>query len=448
MASIFSFFENNAPLHAEYGGISLISSYCNKGFVVGRYRKLTRLKSYENILLSGPTGSGKTSRFLLKQLFSLKGCSLLVNDPQGELWHYASGYLAKHFPEIYSINFSNSATSAAYNPFSHIKKPNEINKVANLLISTTLDKGGDVFWQLASINLTQVLMRILFYQPKELHNLCNLIFMLQIFATEPEKVDAWVAKTNDEKLIRDYKTIIATPDKTLQNVVASVKAALQVFDDPEIARTTAYDTIDFKKLRTVPTVIFLNNTLGDQRYVSILNSLFFDQFYSFALEKIPAKSDLPIYVILEECASLFIPNLAQAMATSRKAKVGALLTVQAHAQLKSFYKDQSETIKANARTKVWLTGQTSIEELKEIETLGGKRIYKDDRNVERTVPLIAADAIRMLPENRSLILSGNHPLILAWSSRYDQSLLFNWRSKIPPLSHYQHIPDGPIPLLK
>lgn len=72
------------PFNAEFGHIRLISSYWNKGFVVSRYRKLSRLKSYENILLSGPTGSGKTSRFLLKQLYSLKNCSLLINDPQGE----------------------------------------------------------------------------------------------------------------------------------------------------------------------------------------------------------------------------------------------------------------------------------------------------------------------------------------------------------------------------
>lgn len=271
---------------------------------------------------------------------------------------------------------------------------------------------------------------------------------MQFFTIEPKAVDSWVVQTKDEKLTRDYKTIIATPEKTLQNVIASVKAALQVFDDPEITRTTATDNIDFEKLRRVPTVIFLNNSIGDQRYISILNSIFFEQLYAYALERLPGKDQLPIFLILEESASLYIPMLAQATATARKAKIGTLLAVQSHSQLKSFYKDQAETIKANCRTKIWLTGQTSLDELREVETLGGKRLYKDDKNIERTVPLIAADAIRMLPENRSLILSGNHPLILAKSSPYYRSLWYIPFAAIPPLAFQQHIGDEPIPILK
>lgn len=389
--------------------------------------------------------------FLLKQLYSLKGCSLLINDPQGELWQYASGYLQKHFSEVYSINFSDSTKSAAYNPFSRIKKANDVNKLADLLVSTTLDKGnGDVFWKLASVSLTTVLIRVLLHQPSEVHNLANLIRLLQLFTLDSKKVDALVAKTRDENLINAYKETISMPEKTLSNVIYSVKSALQSFDDPEIIRTTAFDTIDFERLRKVPTAIFLNNTIGDQRYISVLNSIFFEQFYAYALEKLPQKKDLPIYLILEECgSSLYSPILAQAVSTARKAKVGALITVQSHSQLKSFYKADAETIKSNCRCKIWLTGQTSLDELREVETLGGKRIYKDDQGgAERTVPLIAADAIRMLPENRSLILSGNHPLILAKSSPYYRSIWYGRYAKIPPMQFKQHIPDGPIPLIK
>jgi len=443
-------FNNYNPLQAEFGNVRLISSYWNKGFVVSRYRKLTRRQSFESILLSGPSGSGKTSRFLLKQLYSLKGCSFLINDPQGELWLYASGYLQKHFAEVYSINFSDSTKSAAYNPFSRIKKANDVNKLADLLISNTLDKGnGDVFWKLASVSLTTVLIRVLLHQPSEYHNLANLIRLLQLFSIDNKAMDTLVAKTGDEHLINAYKETISVPEKTLSNVIYSVKSALQCFDDPEILRTTAYDHVDFERLRKVPTAIFLNNAIGDQRYISVLNSIFFEQFYAYALEKLPKKNDLPIFLILEECgSSLYIPILAQAVSTARKAKVGALITVQSHSQLKSFYKTDAETIKSNCRCKIWLTGQTSLDELREVETLGGKRIYKDEKGAERTVPLIASDAIRMLPENRSLILSGNHPLILAKSSPYYRSLWYRRYAKIPPMEFKQHIPDTPIPLLQ
>jgi len=439
----------NEPHSAEFGSIGLIGSWFNKGFVVGRYKRLTEAKSFEGVLLSGPTGSGKTSRYLLKQLFSLTSGSLLINDPQGELWHYSSGYLSEKMDHVYSINFSDASKSAGFNPFSRIKKANDVNKLASLLISSTLDKGnGDIFWSLASTNLTAVLIRILLYQPKDFHNVANLIRLLHFFAVQPEKVDAWVAQTNDEKLIIDYKSILAIPAKTLDNVYASVKSALQVFDDVDIAKTTAFDTVNFDDLRKKRVAIFLNNALGDQKYISILISIFFDQFYSYALETLPTKQDNSIYVLLEEAASLYIPMLAQATATSRKAKVANYVAVQAHSQLKSFYREQAETIKSNLRSKIWLTGQTSIDELREIETLSGKRIYKDEKGVERTVPLIGVDNIRMLPENRSLILSGNHPIILARSSAYFNSPIYRRRASRPPATFEKHIPDKPIPMIE
>ena len=438
----------NEPHSAEFGSAGLIGSWFNKGFVVGRYKRLSEAKSFEGLLLSGPTGSGKTSRFLAKSILSLTSGSMLINDPQGELWHLCSGYLTEKMDEVYSINFSDATKSAGFNPFSRIKKANDVNKLASLLITTSLDKGNsDPFWTLASTNLTAVLIRILLYQPKPLHNISNLIRLLHYFAVEPAKVDAWAAQSNDEKLIIDYKSILAIPPKTLDNVYASVKSALQVFDDIDIAKTTAFDTVNFDDLRKKRVAIFLNNALGDQKYISILISIFFDQFYSYALETLPSKDDNSIYVVLEEAASLNIPMLAQATATSRKAKVANYIAVQAHSQLKTFYREQAETIKSNCRTKMWLTGQTSLDELREIETLSGKRIYKDENGVERTVPLISTDNIRMLPENKSLILSGNHPLILARSSAYYKSPIFKRRASYPPAPFTKHIPDDPIPML-
>lgn len=442
------YFNPDKPISAEFGSLSLIGSWLNGGFVVGRYKRLTRKQSYENVILSAPTGAGKTTRFLVKQILSIKNASLIINDPQGELWHHTSGYLGKHF-EVYSVNFSDSRKSAGYNPLSRIRKRNDINKLAELLMATTYDKGsGDVFWKMASINLTAILMRILFYQPVRYQNIFNLIRMLKIFSVDGRRVDEWVARTRDDALILDYKELIHTPEKTLLSVVATVKSALQLFDDPEIAKTSSVNTFDFSQLRERPTAVFLNNTLGDQRYLSILNSVFFDQFYAHVLDSLPGRDDLDIFLVIDEAGQLFIPTLAQATATARKVRVSTYLAVQSHSQLKSFYRDQAETIKANCRTKIWLTGQSSLDELREIETLGGKRIYRDEKGVERTVPLISADAIRMLPEDRSLILSGSHPLIMGRTSPFFRSPIYGPRAKIPPLPFTQHIPDGPLSLLK
>lgn len=441
-------FRKQQGFNAEFGAETLVAKRYNKGFVISKNRKLTRRKSFENVLVSGPTGSGKTTRLLLKNLYSLRNASIIVNDPSKELFQLASGYLSQHFT-ILTLNFSDSTISAGYNILSRIKKPNDINKVAHLLVAASLDKGNssDPFWSLSVKTLLQLLIRLTLLQPIEYRNMANVINLVHHFAASPQNVDQLVAKTNDQKLILEYKSFISTPEKTLQNIVASAKAALQLFDDPEIIKTTAYDTIDFELLRQKPTIVFLHNSIGDQKYISILNSIFFEQLYGHILQRLPQKEELDLFIILEEASSLFVPVLPLAVANCRKHRVGNLICVQSPGQLKTFYKDEADNIAANCVTKIFLPGQTSMDTLREIETLSGKYIYKDEKGVERVKPLITTDEIRLLPENRSLILSGNMPIIKGRTSPYWRNLNFRRYAKIPPISLQVDIPNTSVPLL-
>jgi len=294
--SIADAFEKKKGFNANFGKESDISSRFNIGFLISVHRRLTRRKSFENVLLSGPIGSGKTTRILLKNLFSLKNCSLIVNDPSGELFQLSSGYINPFFG-IQTINYSDSTVSSGYNILSRIKKPNDVNKIAHVLVASSLDKGGnsDPFWSLQSKNILQIFIRLVLHQPQEYQNMANVLHVLNNFAANPKKVDAWIARTMDNKLILSFKSLIVTPEKTLQNIIASAKSALQLFDDPEIAKTTAYDSIDFDMLRQKPTVIFLLNSVSDQKYVSTLNGIFFEQLYGHLLQRIPDKKELDLF---------------------------------------------------------------------------------------------------------------------------------------------------------
>ena len=412
---------HNKAFQAEFGKETDIASRFNKGLLISRHRKLSRRKSCENVLLAGPTGSGKTTRLLLKNLYTLKNCSIVVNDPSKELYQLSSGYLSQFFT-IKTLNFSDSSVSSGYNILSRIKKSNDINKIAHLLVAATIDKNNsDPFWSLQTKALLSILIRLVLYQPEQYRNMANVLYILHTFAADPEKVDEWIVKTGDEKLLLDYKSMVATPEKTLQNIVASAKAALQLFEDDEIAKVTAHDSIDFEQIRQQPTIIFLHNSISEQKYISILNSIFFEQLYGFLLQKLPEKQELDLFIILEEASSLFIPVLPVAIANTRKHRVSNLLCVQSKQQLATFYKDDAENISSNCVTKIFLPGITSMETLRDIETLSGKAVHKDKRGTERVKPLITIDEIRRLPDSRTLILSSNHPLIKGRTSPYYHS---------------------------
>jgi type IV secretory pathway TraG/TraD family ATPase VirD4 len=447
--AIIDAFDTPKGFNAEFGKESSIASRWNKGFLISKHRRLSVRKSQENLLLVGPTGSGKTTKILLKNLYRLKNCSMVVNDPSGELFALSSGYLSQYFT-IKTINFSDSSNSSGYNIFSRVKKPNDVHKIIHILVETTLNKGGssDPFWSLASTNFLTTLLRLLLHQAEAFRNMPNLIQLVNYFAAEPKKIDTMIAATGDEKLILDYKSLLATPEKTLQNIVASAKTAIQLFDDPEIARTVSYDSINFDELRQKPTVIFLRNSISEQSYINVLNSIFFEQLYGHILQRLPRKDELNVYIILEECSSMLIKLLPLALANCRKHRTATLCCVQSPAQLKAFYRDQAENITNNCVSKLFLPGLTAMDTLKEIESLSGKCIYKDEKGTERVKPLITVEEIRLLPDNRTIILSGNQPIIKGRTSYHYRSFRYKRYAAIPPVELPGDIPDGPIPLLK
>ncbi len=448
MLSLRDGFQEPQGHNAEFGHESEIASRFNKGFVISRHRKLTRKKSFENVLLCGPTGSGKTTRLLLKNLYELKNCSIVVNDPSKELYELSSGYLQKKF-KIKTLNFSDNTASSGYNILSRIKKPNDINKVAHLLVLASLvsESGGDPFWILQSKTMLSIFIRLIMYQEEQYRNMANVLHALKCFAVKPKTVDLWIARTGDEKLLLDFMAMIAIPEKTRDNILASAKAAIQIFEDPEIAAVTAYDSIDFEQLRREPTVLFLHNNIADQKYCSILNSIFFEQLYGYVLEKRPAEKELDMFIILEEASSLHIPVLPVAIANTRKHRVGNLICVQSPGYLKTQYKDDAVNITGNCITKLFLPGITSMETLQEIETLGGKCTYKNYKDVEQIKQLISIDEIRMLPDDRTLILSGNNPIIKGRTSPFYESFRYERYSKIPAVPLLGDIPNKPVALL-
>lgn len=434
-------FENNLGKETDIG------NRFNKGIVYSINRRLNKKTSYANVLLVGPSGSGKSQRIIIKNLVALKNCSLIVNDPSMELYYATSAYLQQYF-KILTLNFSSSKISCGYNILSRIKRPNDINKIADMLTRGTLGKGGgEMFWILQTKALLTAFITLVVYQPEQYRNMANVLHLLNLFATDPKKVDALVVKTKDNKLLLAYKTFVVMPPKTLQSIIASASAALNLFSDPEIARVTAYDSFSIQNLRDQPTVLFLHNSVSDQAYINTLNGIVFTQLFGEILNKLPEKHHLDLHFILDEASSLFIDGYATYLANTRKARVSNLICTQSIGQLRTLYGDESKNIVANTWTKIFLAGNTDIETLKEIELLAGKTITKGANGSERVTSLISVDAIRQLPKNRTLILSGNNPIIKGRTSPYYKSFTYRKYRLLPPLELLGDIPDAPIPFL-
>lgn len=406
--------------HAKFVSEGALLSRWNKGFSLTGRKQITEKDSFTNCLVTGSTGSGKTQVTLLSSLFAMRG-SFIVSDPSGELFKSSAGYLEQKGYIVKVLHFSNADISSGFNPMSRAKTQSEIQKLAAMLVRAALSGGktSDPFWETQATTLLGMLIAILKTQPKEYQNLYNVRQLLNLLAEKSDEnttnpVDTLFVRHADPVLYNEYKSFIAYDDKLLTSVIASAKSALTLFANETVARVTAKDTIDFSEFRKQPTVLYLQSSISDMAYFSVLNAIFFEQLTSYLLSRFPEDDEQNIFMLIDEFGSMAkVPVLPAAFANVRKFRAGFMAIVQDFNQIVHAYgKPDAETIRTNCSSKVYFGGG-GLEATKELSAILGKTVSETEDGKREIVPLLTNDSIRMLKPNRALLICGSHPPILA-----------------------------------
>jgi type IV secretory pathway TraG/TraD family ATPase VirD4 len=433
--------------NAEFAWSGTLLSSRHHGFCLTGKKNLSVKNSYQNSIIIGGTGTGKSSVVLIPSLYSMKG-SFVVHDPSGELYSKSAGYLNKKGYIIKVLNFAGPENSFGYNPLTRAKSSSDIQKVASMLVENSLGgKSKDPFWNLQASSLLTMLISILKTEAVEYQNLYNVRQLLNRLGGNPESVDALFSKNANEKLFAEYKSFISYDEKVVSGIIATCKAALQIFNDESVARVTSYDNLIFQEFRDGPTALFIQNSVADQKYYSVLTSLFFEQFFSFVLSRFPSEREKDIFLLIDEASSLNLPTLPLAVANVRKHRSGIMLLVQDFSQLVHLYgKNDADGIKSNCFAKMYFTG-TSLETSKELEQTLGQYQYVDDKKKTVVRPLMTNDEIRTMKVSRALLICGHYSPIMARLIPYYKQMKYRgYSSFFPPEIHTQIALDS-IPVL-
>lgn len=432
---------------AEFVSMGTLLSRRQYGFCLTGRRNLSQKLSFSNCMVVGGSGTGKSSVVLIPSLYTMQG-SFIVHDPSGELFSKTAGYLSKRGYEIKVLHFANPEVSSNYNPLSRANSSSDIQKVASLLIENALGgKSKDPFWNTQASSLLSMLITILKKQGNEFQNLYNVRQLLNQLGGNPESVDALFSEYADELLFAEYKAFISYDTKVVSGIIATCKAALQLFSDDAIARVTSSDNLDLMSFREKPTALFIQNSVADQKYYSVLTSLFFEQFFAFLLSRFPTDKEKDIFLLIDEASSLYLPTLSLAVANVRKHRAGAMLLVQDFSQLVHLYgKQNADAIKSNCFAKMYFTG-TSLETAKELEQTLGKYQYKNDKELVIVRSLMTSDEIRIMKATNALLICGHHRPIMASLKPYYKQSRFRNLDKIAPPESNAVSATMPIPLL-
>jgi type IV secretion system protein VirD4 len=401
------------------------------GYCLNGTHNLSTKDSFMNGMIIGGTGVGKSATVLIPSLLTMRG-SFVIHDPSGELHTKTAYSLLQRGYIIKTINFSDYEASVAFNPLLRIQNQSDINKVAEMLVRTSMKGGGqESFWNLQAQSIIRILITILLTQETKYRNLANVKHLLDCILAKPKELDKLFSRFADDKLFNEYAGIQAYDVKLRTSIIATCQSVLQLFTDSSVAQITSHDTLNMGEFRKQPTALFIQNNVTEQVYFSVLTSLLFEQFIKYTLQNLPSDKDLPIFFLIDEASSLTLPGLPVAIANIRKYRSGILLCYQTFNQvIQTYGKDDAETIRGNCYAKLYFTGQPQ-QTAEELERLVGKIEYTDAKGIKKIRPLLTSDQIRSMPIEKALLIAGHHRPIRLDMTPYYKNYVFRKATAIP-----------------
>ncbi len=413
----------------------LINKNKNKGLVVDGINRISEDLSFTGLLLAAPTGSGKTSRFVINNLlFAGTKQSFVIVDPSKEIEQICRQHLENIGFEILIFDPQNPSISCCYNSLHRVHTVTQAMKMAKIIVESAFPKSdsGDQFWNESAIGLISLLIQCTFGLPEEYKNLKFILRTLNKFGVDQEEVDQLMSNALDEDGWIQYKAFCAQQPKMKDSVISTAKTTLKALNDPNLVAVTSTETLHFEKLREKPVALFLQVEETSFKFYNFLLSIFFKQLFDFTIKGGNHKDGQALYYLLDEAGHYFIPNLQTYCNVIRKRRASISLILQDLQQLTELYgrSSASAIINGGMVNKLFFGG-LSIETCEMLErSLGRQTILHEERGyslLDKDSPsrtseiarsLMTAEEIRTM-ENQAIFLSGpKKPVLLNMTPWY------------------------------
>ena len=399
-----------------------------QGFVTDGVHQISRKKSFQNVMVVGGVGTGKTTTQAIPSLLKMDNCSMVVTDLSGELLQATGHDLERRGFEVVVLNLMDINRGCFYNPLALLKTPTDIAQAAHILVksSSAMRDSKDPFWNAGAERILRILMSCMLNakQPQYM-NLANLKFLLSRFdghINANGAIGQFVSQNGDTETFDDYMGFINGNEKTTASFISTASNALASLN-PDLAKMTATNEIDLHRLRTYKTALFIQINQQDMSYYEFIINLFFADLINVLLSNLAAvKKALPVMMIIDEFAQLEIDRFEVFATTARKYNVGFMILIQALSQLSARYGDKNaETIKGSLSTKIYYPGQNIDISAQLSRRMGQRQKFDLWGKPSKSEPLMNESQISNLLStlgDRALLLSGSNDPIKLWLTPY------------------------------
>lgn len=412
----------------------------NTGLLIdGQEGRLSERESFQNVCVVARVGAGKTSRYIIPNVLdrAKRNCSIVVNDPKGEVFAETSGYLQSRGFKVIAINPEDLGGSSRFNPLLEARSDIEIEQVAEILVKAGAGNSKDEFWNHGATRLVSVLLKLLQragYSDPSYYTLGNLYHLLQNFGQDGSPLDDFVIKwaydptdPDDASLWEEWKGAVTGNQNAVQSFALTALTALKAFTNKNLVELTASSSFSLEAIRHEKTAVYFITPPHLAEYYGFWTSVFFRSVFNASMRRMPDRNTLPLYILYDEFGHSTIPSFVSVANTIRGYKVSLSIVLQSLAQLSARYgREYAQSIQGGFTTYLCYSGSDQ-ETARFFEAIAGKVIevrrdkIEDIMQQRHEYNLLPADAVRRLGDQQALLVSANKNPAIIETRGYFQS---------------------------
>lgn len=368
--------------------------------------------------------------------------NMVITDPKGELYNRLAGLLKSQEYNVLCLDFRTMDKDC----FNLLRYPATVYRSGDkdrglCLLSDTINslaedqrhRAKDPFWPDTGtlwMNGTGAMMLDSFPKIEQINILNWSDFNVRSSASLIE--ENILSMMPDNTVKSALKQCLSSAENTFKSILITASSFLTMFNqNPKLAAMLSHSTFTLEDLIKPKTALFLVTDDTTSTSDPILGMII-SQIQSFLIDKAyhnkNGKLNVRMNFVLDEFASIPIPNMDKSLATHRSRNIRYYICVQSLALLKERY-ENPEKLLSNCASTLYL-GSTELELLKELESkLGTTYITPDGKerplcsqaelmtlerawNHKEAIYLNLAEGIRyctMLPSIEAYNI-GKHPL--------------------------------------
>jgi type IV secretory pathway TraG/TraD family ATPase VirD4 len=416
-------------------------------------KRLVRLQKDNHALVVAGTRSGKTAGLMTPALLTYKGAVIatsvkddLVKDTlperkkEGRVWIFdpARALIPRTGdPEVDKANGAviDPEDIAYWSPLDNARERRDAMRMAEVLITTTMNQSGDSGNMQFFKNMAQKVLPVLLYaaavMDEDMRRVIRWMNRINDKTTHAE-VDSVLRWKNNVEALDIWLGFLKRDQKLRGDIGATIESTLVVYQDPwvqESAKTqvappgrhiNSKDFLDGGKNTLYVVAPMSEQSRLEPIFVALMQGMLTD------ISDLPQNLKTPMLVALDEAANIAgMPKLPEFLSTIGSKGVSIITAWQDFSQIEAKYGKSKNTVLNNSRGKLILPGVTDPETLKYFSDIGGQEIVEQysvgrqerdysSRNVnvsEREKPLLDTTTLREQKFGHGILVYGNLPAV-------------------------------------